>query len=255
MLISLKHRFVFFCTPKCASNSIEAMLKPHAEIHLLGSPQVRHTDVRHFERHLQPYLDEVASATDFERVAVIREPVAWLHSWYRFRARKSLRGRNNRNSTAHLSFSEFVAEFLAPDNRPEFANVGSQLDFLLDANGSIGVDRLYAYDNLAELTAHFSRVVGAQLLMRAINVSPARVYRSNIIESVASLSRRLQSRFAVGRTSPATPGADPRAELADDLRMRLDKHFTEETSIYMRALHTAAVREHCDQNHRPGNNL
>ena len=59
MLISLQHKFTFFCTPKCASNSIEAMLKPHSEIHLLGSPQVRHTDTRQYAEHVQPYLAEV----------------------------------------------------------------------------------------------------------------------------------------------------------------------------------------------------
>lgn len=255
MLISLKHRFVFLCTPKCASNSIEAMLKPHAEIHLLGSPQVRHTNVRQFERHLRPYLDEVTSENDFELVAVIREPVAWLHSWYRFRARKSLRGGSNKNSTAHLSFSEFVTAFLSTDSRPEFANVGSQLDFLHDANGSVGVDRLYAYDNLADLEAYFSKLVGAQLSMRAINVSPTRVYRSNIIEAVASLSRRLRSRFAVGRASPVKAGADPRAELAEDLRARLDRHFAEESKIYLKALQSDVVKEHCDQNHRRSDDL
>ena len=86
MLISVKHRYAFFCTPKCASNSVEAMLKPHADIHLLGTPQLRHTDVRQYASHIQPYLDEAAPGVAVERVAIIREPVAWLHSWYRFRA-------------------------------------------------------------------------------------------------------------------------------------------------------------------------
>ncbi len=40
MLISEEHAFVFFCTPKCASNSVEAMLKPYARLQLLGSPPV-----------------------------------------------------------------------------------------------------------------------------------------------------------------------------------------------------------------------
>lgn len=76
MLISLKYGFAFFCTPKCASNSIEAMLKPYADIHLLGSPQVRHTDVDKFDRFIAPYLQQVAPGAEYQRVAVIREPVS-----------------------------------------------------------------------------------------------------------------------------------------------------------------------------------
>ena len=41
---------------------------------------------------------------------MIREPVSWLSSWYRYRLREEIAGRPN--STRGRSFDEFVAEWL-----------------------------------------------------------------------------------------------------------------------------------------------
>ena len=142
MQVSLKHRFVFLCTPKCASNSIEAMLRPYVDMDLQGSPSVRHTNVRQFRRYLEPYLVAVAPDTEFETVALIREPVSWLYSWYRFRARNALRTKKHIHCTSHVTFGEFVVAYLA-DPQPAFARVGSQSDFLTDENGNLGVDHLF----------------------------------------------------------------------------------------------------------------
>ncbi len=236
MLISLKHRYAFFCTPKCASNSIEAMLKPHADIHLLGSPQVRHTNARQYENYIQPYLADVNPEARIERVAIVREPVAWLHSWYRFRARSALRSAGSENSTAHLSFAEFVDAYLA-DPQPPFAQVGSQLEFLLDETGNLGVDRLFAYDKLSDLAAWFSELIGQPLALLSINVSPTKVYKSNLLEGLGALRRRIWSRSSLaGRKAQAT-APDPRAELSEQQLARLQARFGEETD-----LHTAALR-------------
>ena len=38
MLISLEHRLLFVCVPKCASTSIETALQPYTDINLRGTP-------------------------------------------------------------------------------------------------------------------------------------------------------------------------------------------------------------------------
>jgi len=241
MLISLQHRYAFFCTPKCASNSIEAMLKPHAEIHLLGSPQVRHTNARQYEKHIQPYLMEVSAAQSIERIAIIREPVAWLYSWYRFRARSALRNADSQNSTAHVSFGEFVDAYLS-EQQPPFAEVGTQLEFLLDGAGELGVDRLYAYDNLNDLAAYFSELVGQQLSLTSINVSPTKVHKSNVLEGLAALRRRIWSRGQ----SVAT---NPRSELSEQQLERLEAHFAEEMDLHGTALRGPLLKTEWDGRH------
>jgi hypothetical protein len=231
MQISLKHRFVFFCTPKCASNSIEAMLRPHVDIDLQGSPQVRHTNVRQYHRFLAPYLAEIAPATTFDTVALIREPVSWLYSWYRFRARSELRATKHVNSTSHVSFEEFIAAYLT-EPQPEFARVSSQADFLLDDLGRRGVDHLFAYESVGVLVDWFAGRIGVPLSLRAINVSPTRVYRSNVLEHIGALQRQLRSRLVRDSrqaqasrrdTSPAL-SAGLGAALASRLRRDFELH-------------------------------
>lgn len=248
MLISLKHRYAFFCTPKCASNSIEAMLKPHADIHLLGSPQVRHTNARQYQQFIQPYLAEVAPAHSIERIAIVREPIAWLHSWYRFRARSALRNENSQNSTAHVSFSEFIDAYLSQP-QPPFAEVGTQLEFLLDGDGRLGVDRLYAYDNLPDLAAYFSERVGQQLSLGAINVSPTKVYKSNVLEALGALKRRIWSRRGVAASRSQSVAVDARAELSETQLRQLQARFAGEMELYTAALRAPLLKTEWDGRH------
>lgn len=248
MLISLKHRYAFFCTPKCASNSIEAMLKPHAEIHLLGSPQVRHTNARQYEKYIQPYLADVSPAHPVERIAIVREPIAWLHSWYRFRARSALRNADNQNSSAHVNFGEFVDAYLA-DEQPPFAQVGTQLEFLLDAEGKLGVDRLYAYENLNDLAAYFSELVGTQLSLLSINVSPTKVYKSNVLEALGALRRRIWSRGNVSGRRGQSAAADARSELSEQQIERLAAYCSAEMDLHGSALRAPLLKTEWDGRH------
>ncbi|HEX5788455.1 MAG TPA: hypothetical protein VFY03_09765 [Woeseiaceae bacterium] len=227
MQISLKHGFVFFCTPKNASNSIEDMLRPHIDLDLQGSPAVRHTNVRQFRRYLAPYLADVAPETRFETLALVREPVSWLYSWYRFRARSQLRETHHVNSTAHVSFRGFLEAYLE-EPQPEFARVGSQAEFLEDEAGRHGIDRLFAYEDLPALVHYLAGRIGEPLSLRAINVSPGRVYRSNLLEKLGALHRRARARL-VRDAHPRPQGPDPRdglpGPLLDALTARLQRDF------------------------------
>ncbi len=235
MQISLKHRFAFFCTPKCASNSIEAMLRPHIDIDLKGSPQVRHTSVRQYRRYLAPYLAGVAPGVHIETVALIREPLSWLYSWYRFRARSELRSQKHVNSTAHVNFEEFISAYLA-DPQPEFARVGSQAEFLAgeEADGA-GVDQLFAYEDLALLVDWLAGRIGAPLSLRAINVSPGRVYKSNLLERLGALERRVRSWLV--RDTLATVGAkaESRPVLPPALEAEIGRRLERDFELHVKA--------------------
>lgn len=239
MLISLQHSFVFFCTPKCASNSVEAMLKPHSQIHLLGSAAVRHTNVRTYQALLEPYLQQVAPEQRFERVAIIREPLSWLFSWYRFRARSALRTSQSENSTAHVSFAEFVDAFLS-DEPPQFARLSSQYEFLCDHRDEPGVNKLFAYDRLDQLREFFSDRVGKPLELRAINVSPTKVYGSNLRERLAALKRGVFSRLKLD-SRPQQPAQNPRELLNDGQIERIESRLDDEIRLYRRVLNDPAL--------------
>ena len=239
MQISLKHRFAFFCTPKCASNSIEAMLRPHVDVDLQGSPQVRHTNVTQYRRYLAPYLAEVAPDATVETVALVREPVSWLYSWYRFRARSELRVKKHVNSTSHVSFEEFLAAYL-DEPQPEFARVGSQADFLLDENGRQGVDHLFAYENVEVLVDWFAGRIGIPMSLRAINVSPVRVYKSNLLEQIDALQRRVRSKLVRDSRRARIKKPESRPELPPGLKLALASRLHRDFELHAAALGRSA---------------
>jgi len=211
------------------------MLRPHVDIELAGSPQVRHTSVRQYRRYLAPYLADVAPGVHVQTVALIREPVSWLYSWYRFRARSELRSQKHVNSTAHVTFDKFIDAYLA-DPQPEFARVGSQADFLAgeDAVGT-GVDQLFAFEDLALLVDWLSDRIGVPLWLRAINVSPGRVYKSNLLERLGALERRVRSRLVRPTSVSGRAKAESRPVLPPSLEAKLRKLLERDFELHTTA--------------------
>ncbi len=182
MLISAKNNFTFLCTPKCASNSIEAILGTHSDIALLGNPAFRHTNYREYVQYIKPYLFEKIGTDDIETICIIREPISWLNSWYRFRSRAKLRKSNHpqhMNSTMHVDFCEFLDAYISSDP-PPFANVGSQFDHVRDEHGEIGVETIFAYERLDEFLHYMENKVGKKLSLPHKNRSPAHHYQQII---------------------------------------------------------------------------
>lgn len=238
MLISTKFKFVFFCTPKCASNSIEAALKPYSNIRILGTPELRHTNYREYHRFLEPFLRDKVADSNIETVCLLREPLSWLYSWYRFRTRDELRDPScpyHINSTAHIDFTEFVEAYISKQP-PSFAQVGSQFDFVRDEADLFGIDRIFPYERIDDFIQHMSSKVGTPLSLRNLNVSPN-------TDSSASQPSSLMGKFArkVGRrlihnaknADAESVGAPSRhqVELAPELMAALRKH-TQDFALY-----------------------
>jgi hypothetical protein len=224
VLVSLKHAFAVFCTPKCASNSIEALLRPYCEIQLRGSPPVRHTNVRAWDAYVRPYLTEACSVGPLETIGVVREPVSWLASWYRFRARHELRSRRDPNSTADISFLEFVEAYTSA-TPPPYADVGSQFDFVRTERGDVGIDVLFRYDDLGRLVDYFSEKVGRRLRLKALNVSPRAARSIDFLERADAVRRRVVGRFGRGGVSAEPNLPDVPSALTERLRETIPKDF------------------------------
>ncbi|MEF9604569.1 gamma-glutamyl kinase, partial [Paracoccus sp. PXZ] len=97
MLIFLQPRIVLLSVPKTGTTALEQALAPRAEIAFRSRPEIKHLNLRQYLHRIRPLLAPLGEP-DFETVAVIREPLDWLRSWYRFRARDELIG--HPNSTA-----------------------------------------------------------------------------------------------------------------------------------------------------------
>ena len=108
---------------------------------------------------------------DLELLAVVREPVDWLGSWYRYRQRPFLDGRPT--STKQVSFDQFCDAYARGD-RPPYAEVGSQAKFVEPRPNGVAVKHLFKYENQSGLIAFLEDRLQARIDLPRENVSPRR---------------------------------------------------------------------------------
>lgn len=168
MLVFWKPKLVFLATPKTGTTAIEAALESMAALSIVRPPPLKHTSVQRYHRFLRPYLEDAADCR-FTVVALMREPLDWLGSWYRYRQRDGIA--NPKKSTKDVTFDEFIQAYCRPD-RPEFADVGSQARFLRAGEGR-WVDRLFRYEDIEQFVQFLEEQLNCEILLPHLNVSPA----------------------------------------------------------------------------------
>ncbi len=132
--------------PKNASTSIDYALKNKAQISLMGLPSIKHLDYQDYEKYIYPLLKPMK----LEVICLMREPIDWLNSWYRYRQRSELRNPNHpahKNSTYNISFEEFIKDYISVNPTP-YTNLKSQYEFMMDKNGKIGIDKVFLYESM-----------------------------------------------------------------------------------------------------------
>lgn len=168
MLISIDKNLALLAMAKTGTTAVEQAIAPLCDIVLQGTPRVKHMQLRRFERFLRPYLATL-DAEDVETACVFREPLDWLGSWYRYRSRPALDGKSN--STAGLSFADFVDAYLS-DDPPAFARVGRPSRFVSRSDGSVGITHLFRYDTFETYVRFLESRFGVPLDLKQVNVSP-----------------------------------------------------------------------------------
>ncbi|HZZ90382.1 MAG TPA: hypothetical protein VFE13_18780 [Caulobacteraceae bacterium] len=108
---------------------------------------------------------------DYEVVAIIREPISWLSSWYRYRQDERF-SKQAGISTRDLSFAEFLEAYLEGAHSA-YAKIGSPARFVSDKNGQVGVDRLFRYDDLDRFFRFASNRFRTNIVAPMLNVSPS----------------------------------------------------------------------------------
>lgn len=166
MLIFWRQKLVVLANPKTGTTALEETLAPHAAIVVQRPPQLKHTGANRYHRFLAPYVGD-AKDQKFTVVGVMREPVDWLGSWYRYRQRKD---EVNEKSTHHVSFDAFVEAWCQTDP-PEFAKVGSQANFLAPVGGR-QCDRIFRYDRMEKFLGFLERKLQMTIDLPRVNVSP-----------------------------------------------------------------------------------
>lgn len=166
MLVFWRQGLVFLATPKTASTAIETALSPMAAMIVSRPPHLKHTNAQKYQRQVAPFLGD-AKGEKFVTCALMREPVDWLGSWYRYRQRPE---ETPEKSTRDKSFDDFVLAYCQAA-QPEFANVGAQANFLTP-EGFRPVDYIFRYERMDRFLAFLDKRLGTALSLKAENVSP-----------------------------------------------------------------------------------
>ena len=93
MLVFIEKNLVFLSMPKTA---FIAALTPYASMMIKSPSGIKHMSLRRFDNRIRPLLEK-SQKEPLETMAVIRHPIDWLGSWYRYRQRDKIE--NTPNST------------------------------------------------------------------------------------------------------------------------------------------------------------
>ncbi len=170
MLVFWKQRLVMLMVPKTGTSAYEAALGHHASMVVNDPPELKHAPVYRYNRFFRPMFERVGGA-DLELLAVVREPISWLGSWYRYRQRDFLEGR--KTSTKGMTFDDFCQAY-AKGDRPPFANVGSQAKFVEPRPNGVAITHLYKYENQSGLLDFLEDRLSMKIDLPRENVSPRR---------------------------------------------------------------------------------
>ncbi|MDD9719038.1 hypothetical protein PVW48_19975 [Dinoroseobacter sp. PD6] len=168
MLVFHNKRLVIFAVPKTGSTALEDALGPHASLAIQSPPSQRHMNWGAYAAQWQPVLKRIYGIRP-EGMAVLREPVARLRSWYRYRAQAQFDG--TEWSCAHLDFDRFIAASLAPDP-PSCARIGSQDKFVMGDTGQVQIAHLFDYAQMPVMLDWLSARLGREVALAARNRSP-----------------------------------------------------------------------------------
>ncbi len=181
--------FVFLAMPKTGSTAVEASLSRHAQLTTRRPPRMKHMTARTFDRLIAPVLEHYGHPREsYELVCIVREPVEWAHSWYRYRSRPGSQGRPN--YTGDLTFKEFADQVVAGE-----IDIGSSSNFVRTAPGRPPVERIYRYEHLDVAVGWMAEQLGIAVPdLARLNASPTRYAGASDIPGL--VRRRLEEHYA-----------------------------------------------------------
>jgi len=169
MLVFSKQRLVLLAVPKTGSTALEVALAPLASMIVRDPPELKHAPVYRYNRFFRPMIERFAGG-EVAVAAVMREPVSWLGSWYRYRHRSALT--DHPNSTRGINFDAFISAY-CQGKPPGFANVGAQSKFLEPQRNGTKVTHLFRYEEQDDLMDFLEDRLGTRIETARHNASPS----------------------------------------------------------------------------------
>ena len=168
IIVFIKKKNFILSAPKTGTTSLQAALELHAFIMFRDPPGVKHINLGKYQRQIRKMLENLSDGP-FETFGIVRHPLDWMGSWYRYRQRDRLMG--HQNSTHGISFDAFLSAYMSQD-RPHFARVGDQARFFKPRPDDQPLDHLFQYEQLDQAVAFLENRLGRQIQLPQKNVSP-----------------------------------------------------------------------------------
>lgn len=188
MLVFWKENLVVLAVPKTGTTALATALAPHADIVVNDPPELKHAPVYRYNRFFRPMFEKACGVENLDIMAVMREPISWLGSWYRYRQRDFLKGKPT--STAEISFDEFILGYLE-DEKPAFARVGSQAKFLEPRPNGTQAKYIFRYETPQETIRFLEARLDVTLDLGRENISPTRT-----LELSPHIEAKLREKYA-----------------------------------------------------------
>lgn len=180
MLYFHKEKLVILCQPKTGTTALHEAIFSQSSIAFNTPPHMKHMTYGKFMRVLAPWI---SGGGEFARpkytmVCVMREPIEWFGSWYRYNSRDALASPQNRSHsryTGNISFNDYLEALLLPkDEMPDYAKLGGPCSIAMDNQGRIGVDHLFPYTAMDNLVDFVSSKLGKTIRLSEANISVKR---------------------------------------------------------------------------------
>lgn len=168
MLIFWDQRLTFLATPKTGSTAIEVALEPLASVAMQRPEVLKHLNAEQYQAHFAPLL-RTQSGENFTTIALMRDPLGWLRSWYRFFLRDELD--DYAVDLRARGFEAFARDYIA--GHPALRAIATQSNFLTDAAGRLLVDRIFRYEKIDGFVHYLEDTLDCAITLPRINVPPA----------------------------------------------------------------------------------
>jgi hypothetical protein len=172
-------RLVILSQAKTGSVALENAVLHHTDWAIRRPGPLKHMTYGMFRERFAPLLEELGGLRrgDYEVVAVMRQPLDWFGSLYRFNTRETWGSEAERQTRylGDLSFEDYIKEVCKPYRaRTRQIDSGSPCRVALDTDRTIGVDRIFPYEDLSGLIGMIEKKIGETLTLKRANVSPTR---------------------------------------------------------------------------------
>jgi hypothetical protein len=199
MMASLRFGFIVLSMPKCASTSLQQALTPVCDVRF--KDHMKHVNWAFVEEWVLPMLKARRAPAPFQpRVfCLVRDPVEWLYSWYRYSWDEDGRPTTGARPAAAPAFPDFAAfldAYFSP-RPPRVGGVLRQSDFLRGRDGRSGPIELYRFESHARMIRQIEALSGQSLDIKVTNQSRARREDDMARIDLAALRARLASEYAI----------------------------------------------------------